>query len=298
VGEDLLRAQGDRHGFLGRQAEGLVHGVGVQALAPAEHAGHRLVRHADDVVQRLLLGERASGGLHVGLHPPRALVLRAVAVLHHAGPDATGRAQLADLLEELVVRVEEEREARREEIDIHAALQARLDVLHAVAQREGEFLHRGGAGLADVVAGDRHAVPARHRLTLELDGVDDELDRRLGRIDELVLGVELLEDVVLERAAEFVPVEAALPAHRQVHRPDDRGRAVDGLADGDLVERDVGVEPVHVLDGVDGDAALADLAGERGSSLSRPMRVGRSKAVERPVLALVPLVVWRSRAGT
>jgi hypothetical protein len=38
VGEDLLGAQRDGHRLLGRQAQRLVHGVRVQALAPAEHA--------------------------------------------------------------------------------------------------------------------------------------------------------------------------------------------------------------------------------------------------------------------
>ena len=51
VGEDLLCPERDRAPrFLRRQAKRLVHRVGVQALAAAEHAGHRLVGDADDVV--------------------------------------------------------------------------------------------------------------------------------------------------------------------------------------------------------------------------------------------------------
>ncbi len=97
-------------------------------------------------------------------------------------------------------------------------------------------------------------------LGLELDGVDDQLGGGLGRVDELVLCVELFEDVVLECAAEGVPGDVALLGHGEVHGPDDGGGCVDGLGDGDLVDGDVGVEAVHVLDGVDGDAALSDLA--------------------------------------
>ena len=159
------------------------------------------------------------------------------------------------------MRVEEERKARAELVDVHAAIEAGLDVLHAVAQRKGEFLRRGRAGLADVVTGDGHGIPLGHVLRLVLDGVDDQLDRGLGRVDVLVLGVELLEDVVLQRAAEGGDVDAPLLGHGDVHRPDDAGGAVDGLGDGDLIDRDVGVEPVHVLDGVDGHAAAPDLAG-------------------------------------
>src|SRR5690606_11221376 len=90
VGEDLLGAEGDGDGLLGGEAEGLVHGVGVEGLAAAEDGGHGLVGDADDVVQGLLLGEGASGGLDVGLHVPGPLVPGAVALAHHAGPDAAG----------------------------------------------------------------------------------------------------------------------------------------------------------------------------------------------------------------
>ena len=67
-----------------------------------------------------------------------------------------------DLLEEVVVRVEEERQPRREVVDVKPGGERRLDVGDAVGQREGELLDRGRAGLADVVAGDRDRVPLRN----------------------------------------------------------------------------------------------------------------------------------------
>ena len=95
---------------------------------------------------------------------------------------------------------------------------------------------------------------------MELDGVYDEFDGGFWRVDELVLCVELFEDIVLECAAEGVPSDVALFGHGEVHGPDDAGGAVDGLGDGDGVDGDVFVESVHVFDGVDCDAALADFA--------------------------------------
>ena len=47
-------------------------------------------------------------------------------------------------------------------------------------------------------------------------------------------------------------------------------------------ERDAGEQHVHVGGRVDRDAAVADLAEARGSSESRPIRVGMSKATDRP----------------
>src|SRR5205085_11932000 len=87
-----------------------------------------------------------------------------VALLHVARPDAARRAQLGDFLEEIVVDVPEEREARREVVDIEAAGLSALDVGEAVGERERELLRRRGARLANVVAGDRDRVPFRRVL--------------------------------------------------------------------------------------------------------------------------------------
>ncbi len=307
VGQDLLGAQRHADGGFRRQAERLVHRVGVQTLASAQHAGHGLVGHADDVVQRLLLGQRTAGRLHVRPHEQRAVILRAVALAHRRRPDAAGGTELADLLEELVVGVEEERQPRGEGVHVEAACDARLHVLHAVTQREGQLLRGRRTGLADVVAADGHAVPLGQMLRGVLDGVHHQLHRRLGRVDELVLGVELLEDVVLQRAAELRDVDVALPGHRDVHRPDHRGRAVDGLADRDLVDGDVGVQPVHVLDGVDGHTAAPDLAEAQGivavaahqrGQIERGRQTGvHALGVLQQVLEPLVRVVGRTEAG-
>src|SRR5262249_42290663 len=81
----------------------------------------------------------------------------------------------------------------------------RVDVRDAVGDREGELLDGGGSGLADVVAADRHRVPARHLAAAELHHVDHDAERRLGRADPLLLRDELLQHVVLDRAAERGP---------------------------------------------------------------------------------------------
>jgi len=70
-------------------------------------------------------------------------------------PDAARCAVLGDLLEEIIVRVKEKRELRHKLIDVEAAAHSPFDVLHAIAQSEGQFLNGGRAGLADVIAADR-----------------------------------------------------------------------------------------------------------------------------------------------
>ena len=107
-----------RHRVLGRQRQRLVERVGVQRLRAAEHGGERLERRAHDVHLGLLGGQRHAGGLGVEAHQPRARVLRAVAVAQLARPDPAGGAVLRDLLEEVEVGVEEERQPRREVVDV------------------------------------------------------------------------------------------------------------------------------------------------------------------------------------
>ena len=58
----------------------------------------------------------------------------------------------------------------------------------------------------------------------------------------------------------FCGWDALLFGGDDVERHDGQDRAVHGHGDGHLVERDLVEENLHVLDGIDGDAGLADVA--------------------------------------
>ena len=145
-------------------------------------------------------------------------------------------------------------------VDVHAGVHAPLHVLDAVAQRERELLRRRRAGLADVVAGDRDRVPLRHLLGAVADHVDDDPHARPRRVDVLLLGDELLEDVRLHRARQLRLRHALLLADQDVERDEHRRRRVDRHRGGDAVERDAVEQRLHVGERRDGDAALAHLA--------------------------------------
>ena len=168
VREDLLRAQGDLGGALGRQRERLVEAVGVQRLGAAADRGEALQRDAHDVVLRLLGGQRDAAGLGVEAQHRRLRVRRAEALAHDVRPHAPRGAELRDLLEDVVVAVEEERQARREVVDRQALVDRRLHVGDARAERERDLLDGGAALLAEVVAGDRDRVPAGDALVAVL----------------------------------------------------------------------------------------------------------------------------------
>src|SRR5439155_3075487 len=118
LGEDLLGTKGHGHGLFGRQRPRFIIRVRVERLRAAEDGGERLDGDARDVVERLLRGRRDPGGLGVGAQAHRLGLLRAVPLLHEPRPDPPRGPELRDLLEEVVVDVEEEREARREAVDV------------------------------------------------------------------------------------------------------------------------------------------------------------------------------------
>ncbi len=193
-------------------------------------------------------------------HPPRARVLRAEALAQLARPDAARRAVLRDLLEEVDLRVEEEAQARREVVDVEAALDRLLDVGQPVLDRERELLRGGRAGLADVVARHADRVPARHLGRAPLDHVAAQAHRRVDGEAPLLLGDVLLEDVRLDRAAQPVSGDAVALGGGDVEREHDDGGRVDRHRDRDLAEVDAGEERLHVVERVDGDALAPDLA--------------------------------------
>ncbi len=228
----------------------------------------------------------------------RLLALGAVGVAHLAGPDPSRGPVLRDLLEEVDVGVEEEREARREGVDVQPALERPLDVGEPVLEREGELLLRGRPGLADVVAGDRDRVPARHPLGAPLDHVGDQAHRRLDRKAPLLLGDVLLQDVGLDRAAERLGRDALLLGGADVEGEQDRRRGVDRHRGRHPVERDAVEQVDHVVEGVDRhplDAHLAEAAGvvgveaHQGGHVERRREAGLA-VVEQVVEALVGLL--------
>src|SRR5256885_10747692 len=210
VSDELLGPERKGHRLFRRQRVGLVERVRVQRLGPAKHRGERLQRDANDVVVRLLRGERDARGLRVRPQHERALVRRVIAPLDLARPDPPRRAELRDLLEEVVVHVEEEREVRDEVVWVEARCDAPFHVLEAVDERKGQLLERRGTGFADVVTGDRDRVPPRNVARAVTESVDDETHRGLHRHDPLALRYVLLESVVLDRAAEPIERDPAL----------------------------------------------------------------------------------------
>src|SRR5438105_2659891 len=100
---------------------------------------------------------------------------------HDARPQPPRRAKLGDLFEQIVVRVEEERNARRKLVDGESCLDCGLDVSNRIGERKRQLLHRGRAGFANVITADRNRIPIWNCLPAERERVSDQSERWLRR---------------------------------------------------------------------------------------------------------------------
>src|SRR6267143_626017 len=286
VGEDLLGAQGDQRGIFGGQCEGFVQRIGVQGLAAAENGGERLNRDAYDVVFRLLRGERGTGGLRVKPQHQRAWIFCTEAFRHDASPETAGRAVFGDFFKKIVVGVEEKRKLRSEFIDAESGVECGLDVGDAIGERESHFLDGGGAGFADVIAGDGDGVPLGKIVAAPGENVRDDAHRGAHGIDVRAAGDVFLQNVVLHGAGKFLQAGALPFRNCHIETEQDCGGGVDGHGRGEFFQGDAVEERLHVFEGINGDAHAADLAeGERVVGIHANLR-GQIESDGTPGLAL------------
>ena len=134
-----------RRRALRRQRERLVEAVRVDRLRAAADRRERLDRDPHDVVLRLLRRERRPARLRVEAKRERARFVAPNRSRMISRPQPPRRAELRHLLEEVVVRVEEEGEPRAELVRRQAGVDRRLRIRDPVRERERELLHCGRA---------------------------------------------------------------------------------------------------------------------------------------------------------
>src|SRR6266850_6174797 len=209
----------------------------MQRLGAAQYSGERLDRDPHDVVQRLLHSQRYTSGLRVKTHLHGPLRLSAEAIAHRSGPDAARCAVLRDLFKEVVVSVEEKRNAWYEALKIEAGPNAPFDVFDSVSEGKREFLQRRRAGLANVITAHRNRVVPGNMGRAEFESIDDQLHRGANRINPLLLRYVLFENIVLKRAGDLLPICALLLSNHQIHGEEDGCRRINCLGNRHLFER-------------------------------------------------------------
>src|SRR6266576_2963972 len=160
---------------------------------------------------------------------------RAERITHADRPDAPRNAGQRNVFG-VESAIEKERESRAELIDRDSARGEHFCVSESVRERISGLLHRRRTGFADVVAADRNWIPARHFARGELHHVSKKMQRRFDGKYRFVLRLDLLENVGLNRTAQFRynfwPKSAF--GRRDVHRHDDRRRTTDRHRGGEI----------------------------------------------------------------
>ena len=217
-----------------------------------------------DVALRLLRRQRRAAGLCVKAQRQRSRVRGAEAVAHDPGPQTAGRTELRDLLEEMVVRVEEEGQPLPEVVGREPGTDRGFAVRDSVGERERELLRSARSRLADVVPGDRDGVERREPLRAIGEEVGREPHRWARRKDVVATGDVLLQNVVLHGATQLLPRHALRVCNQLVEKKEKSRGSVDRHRRRDAVERDPLEQDFHVGERVDRDPGSPDLAlGER-----------------------------------
>ena len=133
-------------------------------------------------------------------------VLRPETVAHEVGIEAARSSKFGDLLEEIAVRIKEEREPRSEIINVQASRLRSLDVRNGVGKGKRHLLHSCRSSFADVIPADRDGIPVRQLAACPGEQIRHDAHRSARRIYIRATCRVLLQYIVLHRARYFFQV--------------------------------------------------------------------------------------------
>ena len=128
-------------------------------------------------------------------------------------------------------------------------------------ERERDLLNGRRTGFADVIAADRNRVPVGQLTLAEREDVGDQAQRMAWRIDIGAARHVFLQDIVLNRAGQFLQRHALAFRDRDVERQQHDRRRIDRHRRRDVAERNAVEERVHVFDRIDRHTDATNLAG-------------------------------------
>src|SRR6266571_388194 len=163
-------------------------------------------------------------------------VLCAVAFAHQFGPQAPTGTEFSNFFKEVIMYIEEERETRREFINLQTTLESSIDVCKTISYSESEFLDGGCPCLANMITTYANGIPARHVTRTKFDCVRHQAHGWLWWKEEFFLCAVFLEDIVLQRATQLFHGKATLLGVDDIHGPDDGSRAIDSHRGRNFVE--------------------------------------------------------------
>ena len=248
VGDELLGAQGDLHGLLGRKTQRFVHGVGVQRLGAAQDGGQSLKGHPHNVVHRLPCGQGATRSLGMKTDHQGSGVFGPEAFFHDFCPERPGCSELGDFFKEIEMGIEKKGKPGAESIHVQACLKCGIYVSNAVSQGESNFLDRSGACFPYVVSANADAVPLGHPVRAEGKNVGNDPHGGLGGENEGPPGGIFLQNVILDGSPQLFSRDPLLFRNGKIHGQEHGGRGIDGHGGAHLVQGDAAEQDFHVLE--------------------------------------------------
>ena len=138
---------------IGRQSQCFVKAIGVQRLRMALRRGHRFNTGADNIIVNILRRQAPARGLAMGAECQRFRIFRAKS-LHELCPKQARGAHFGNLHKEVFANGPEERQARRESINIQTCRHTGTRIFNAIGQRISQFEVSRRTGFLHVIAGD------------------------------------------------------------------------------------------------------------------------------------------------
>ena len=170
----------------------------MQGLRSSKNGGQCLDCRTDNVIIRLLSGQRAASGLSVEAQHPGARILGLEALFHHPVPDFASSAVFGNFFKEIIMGVKKEREARSKIVYVQSHLEGGLYVLDSVSQGKSQFLQGGRSRFANMVAANGDRVPARNLLGGKLKNVGNETQGRPWWKNPFLLSDVFFQNVILQ----------------------------------------------------------------------------------------------------
>ena len=159
--------------------------------------------------------------------------------------------------------VEEEGNPRRELVDAESGSQRRIHISNGIRKSERDFLDRGGARLANVIAANRDRIPVRNVARAKGKRVGNQAQRRFWRKNVCATRDVLFQNIVLNRAVDFCEGHALLSGNRQVKAQQNRRGRVNCHRSRNFIEWNTFEQPQHVFQRIDRHADFAHFAGRQ-----------------------------------
>src|SRR2546430_4830762 len=197
--QDRLTVRGEPDPFFAWSRERFVRAVRVTRIGRVHVSEHQFGSGAGEIIFKFRGDQRSPAGL--GVQFIELTFWSGAKYLAHSDcPDAPRNARERDVFD-IESAIEKERESRAELIDWNFARGEHFRVSESIRKRVSGLLHRRRTGFANVIAANRDRVPTRHFTGGELHHVGEKSQRWFNREDRLVLRLDFLENVGLNRPA-------------------------------------------------------------------------------------------------